>query len=344
MTIPLPPEMSASPQMSDNCWYAITEALSEKRQHRILEWGSGASTLAFMEYGLQQHSNETTEKFVLASIEHDPKWFRSVLTHALQLLEPSVTKCEVPITNRSERLRRSSQRVSGSGAELESEHLLYYDLCFPRWVFKPGLFESPNRVMWLARRLPHHVFVRGWTKLLNMMRSSTRFSLSHMRTVDMDMLESFLNSSPVGCRQIVRLYSNVIDLRYYLMPPNLPRFSSQWSKDGMFWEFEDYAMAPVEAPFDVILVDGRARVSCIKRVLRDRLLTEDGHLFLHDACSDYYQEAIGLLDGCYFIDGSGTRTDDTVLRAHAQKFWVNHGTNQHELRRDFSQELLVYRG
>ena len=45
MTIPPLPEMSYSPQMSDNCWYAITEVLSEKKRPRILEWGSGASTL-----------------------------------------------------------------------------------------------------------------------------------------------------------------------------------------------------------------------------------------------------------------------------------------------------------
>jgi len=343
MTIPLPPEMNASPQMSDNCWYAITEALSEKRQYRVLEWGSGASTLAFLKYGLQQRSNENTEKFVLVSIEHDPRWVRSVLANAVQLLEPSATKCEVLIAKHSEKLG-GSQRNTGSGAELESEHLLYYDLCFPRWAFKPGLFESPNRVMWLARRLPHHVFVRGWTKLLNMTRSSTQSNLSHMRTVEVDLLESFLDNVPRDCRQIIRLYGDSVDFCYHLIPPNLPRFSSRWSKDGMFWEFEDYVMAPVEPPFDVILVDGRARVSCIKRILRDGLLAEGGYLFLHDACSDYYQEAIRLLDGCYFIDGSGIRTDGTVLQAHAQKFWVKHGTSQHELRRDFSQELLVYQG
>lgn len=89
---------------------------------------------------------------------------------------------------------------------------------------------------------------------------------------------------------------------------------------GTLEEFRDYVTAP-SGKFDVIIIDGRARKACIRYVLENQLLSEDGLLVLFEAgrghpswpmknqmsgTYDYQPEVSTLLSmGAELIDGSG---------------------------------------
>lgn len=67
-----------------------------------------------------------------------------------------------------------------------------------------------------------------------------------------------------------------------------------WSdpdRDGAYSDLADYVDYPTAlAPFDFVLVDGRARASCLERALE--LTTATGLVFLHDAQRSYYHQAL----------------------------------------------------
>jgi predicted O-methyltransferase YrrM len=64
-----------------------------------------------------------------------------------------------------------------------------------------------------------------------------------------------------------------------------------WSdpqNDGTYSDLTDYVEYPARfAPFDFILVDGRARASCLEKAAS--LLTDSGVVVLHDAQREHYQ-------------------------------------------------------
>ncbi|MEQ9310352.1 MAG: hypothetical protein RLN90_12935 [Balneolaceae bacterium] len=59
--------------------------------------------------------------------------------------------------------------------------------------------------------------------------------------------------------------------------------------DGTYEDFKDYIEYPAEhAPYDLILIDGRARTECLKKSVD--LLSSDGVVVLHDANRAQYHE------------------------------------------------------
>ena len=65
--------------------------------------------------------------------------------------------------------------------------------------------------------------------------------------------------------------------------------------DGTYEEFEDYVKAPLsKGPFDIILIDGRARVACAS--ICKRLGHKDTIVFMHDFERPEYQEALTYLE------------------------------------------------
>jgi hypothetical protein len=64
---------------------------------------------------------------------------------------------------------------------------------------------------------------------------------------------------------------------------------------GTYEEFEDYVEAPLpKGPFDIILIDGRARVACAS--ICKRLGHKDTIVFMHDFERPEYQEALTYLE------------------------------------------------
>jgi hypothetical protein len=73
--------------------------------------------------------------------------------------------------------------------------------------------------------------------------------------------------------------------------PNLPY---EGPHCGTYEEFKDYVEAPLQqAPFDIILIDGRARVSCASIV--KELSHPDTIIFIHDFERQEYQEVLNFL-------------------------------------------------
>lgn len=64
---------------------------------------------------------------------------------------------------------------------------------------------------------------------------------------------------------------------------------------GTYEEFKSYIEAPINnGPFDVILIDGRARVSCVS--ICHKISHENTIVFIHDYHREEYQEALNYLE------------------------------------------------
>lgn len=122
--------------------------------------------------------------------------------------------------------------------------------------------------------------------------------------------ESTLEISNI-CKEIISIehdknwYNKNIDklpnnCKLFLIEPNLPY--TEGFHCGTYEEFKDYIEYPKRfSPFDVIFIDGRARVGCssICRLLGD----ENTIVFIHDFNREEYQESLNYLE---LIDMVGT--------------------------------------
>jgi predicted O-methyltransferase YrrM len=92
--------------------------------------------------------------------------------------------------------------------------------------------------------------------------------------------DSLILESPENCTLILK-------------EPNLPYVEGL--SCGTYDEFKDYIESPIEyGPFDIILIDGRARVSCSS--ICKLLSHENTIIFIHDFHRPEYQEALKYLE------------------------------------------------
>jgi hypothetical protein len=78
-----------------------------------------------------------------------------------------------------------------------------------------------------------------------------------------------------------------------LNEPNLPY--KEGGHCGSYEEFKDYIEAPLnKGPFDVILIDGRARVSCAS--ICHKISHKNTIIFIHDFDRPEYREALNYLE------------------------------------------------
>lgn len=82
------------------------------------------------------------------------------------------------------------------------------------------------------------------------------------------------------------------NLTYFLFPPNLDYVEGE--SCGTLEEFFDYVNSPLPyGPFDIILIDGRARVACASVA---KLMSHNNTLvFIHDYDRPEYAEALNYL-------------------------------------------------
>ena len=85
-----------------------------------------------------------------------------------------------------------------------------------------------------------------------------------------------------------------------LKKPDLPYIEG--GHCGTYDEFKSYIEAPLsKGPFDIILIDGRARVSCAS--IAKSLSHDNTIIFIHDFDRPEYQDALNYLE---LIDQVGT--------------------------------------
>jgi predicted O-methyltransferase YrrM len=87
-----------------------------------------------------------------------------------------------------------------------------------------------------------------------------------------------------------------------LKKPNLPYIEG--GHCGTYNEFRDYIEAPLsKGPFDVILIDGRARVACAS--ICHKLCHENTIIFVHDFHRKEYQEILKYFDMIDIVETMG---------------------------------------
>lgn len=92
--------------------------------------------------------------------------------------------------------------------------------------------------------------------------------------------DKLIELKPINCELILR-------------EPNLPY--KEGVHCGTYEQFKSYIEAPLDkGPFDIILIDGRARVACASIV---KLITHDNTLiFIHDYNRPEYAEVLNYLE------------------------------------------------
>ena len=112
--------------------------------------------------------------------------------------------------------------------------------------------------------------------------------------------------------------------------------------DGLYEEFADYVSAPLEGRFDVVLVDGRGRTSCLKRVHHDHLLAPGGVLFLHDADRPSQQEGLQLFSTWSYVRGSVPDEDSPGGEEGPTLPQVWSGGSMQDVEAVYDRELYFY--
>lgn len=69
---------------------------------------------------------------------------------------------------------------------------------------------------------------------------------------------------------------------------------NSWQGDGNYEEFKSYIESPVGNKYDLIIIDGRARMECVHK--GKSLLSDKGVMILHDANRKKYREVVGSME------------------------------------------------
>lgn len=338
------------PAMSDNVWQVIQDTLARPASRRYLEWGSGSSTLAAIHTLLPL---DRSEPFEIVSVEHDPTYFRSLVQRTLQLLEASGEQVTLrwhdpfPDRDRLSEWRRAHSRR----AHLESRLI-------------PWLWCTGNLGRWLVGKpvpdvsLTYDEFL---LKVLSVVRCKMAFYLEGFRSFIKATRnapyrppeggwskESALRDAEhlaVSRPHSLTLCTPKLTIRYYFLPRRENLLANRRRlMDGLYVEFFEYVEVPVEGEFDVILVDGRARSSCIRRVALDSLLAPGGTLFVHDADRVHQMDGYHAFDRHSFIRGSNRRLDGSIqVPCTGVLTIVESGSSPADLQVVADRELFMYK-
>jgi hypothetical protein len=330
------------PLMSPNCWRAIEDAVAARAPCRYLEWGSGNSTIALLRAALQNRGGPRLE---LHSIESD-RGFASALFDAMV---ETFHRASVDGLVRVEPLRYpkpsllEALRSDPGAARYEAQ-------------FLKVLWHTRNDRFWAAE--PRAVDLGRWGGVRRhgtTLRCSAAFRLERVRRalapIDMTATETKAGTvqsppkPPLRPPTLVTFDTEPVRLQFLVIPQLRNRL---WREgpilDGLYEEYADYVSAPLEGRFDVVLVDGRARTSCLKRIYHDRLLAPGGVLFLHDAHRPSQQEGLQLFSTSSYVRGTRSVLEEDSPGADEAptppQVWS--GTSIQDVEAVFDRELYFY--
>ena len=296
------------PLMSPNCWRAIEDAVAARAPCRYLEWGSGNSTIALLRAALEGRGGPRLE---LHSIESDLNFARSMFDAIAETFQRAsvdgLVRVEPVCYPKPSLLEALGSDPAVARYEAEFLKVLWHTRNDRFWVAQPR-----------ARDLARWGGLRRYGTTL---RCSAAFRLHRVRRAlaATDMTQTETETGTVQSPPIPPLRSPTLvtfdtepALIQYLVIPQLR--NRLWREgpilDGLYEEFADYVSAPLEGRFDVVLVDGRARTSCLKRVHHDHLLAPGGVLFLHDADRPSQQEGLQLFSTWSYVRGTSNVPDE----------------------------------
>jgi len=354
MTMKIKP-LDGAPFMSDNCWQAVLDAVrdraKQKQSVRILEWGSGNSTIHLARLG-----GEIGTPFKITSVEHETRFFGHLAESVLAACAEKGT-CEavwqplrgfsIPVSHIGN-VSRDRRDLRGDSLTwqimLGNKHFQYIDGFKPYFGFSPlkiiknlvklGLLELSYRI-WLGAGLARSLGREQKDRLGNI---AWRGGEAQQNFLD------YFQNNPAAGR--LRIACGNMDIYLWHLPGlRPPMMKDEIILDGPITQLQDYVMIPVDSQFDVIFIDGRARISCIKRVHRDTMLDTNGWLFVHDAFRSEMSEAFRLFGpAATFLNGSNVMINGKH-RAD-ERFgppFIKAGNALDAARWEIAQELFVYK-
>ncbi|MBV6646611.1 MAG: class I SAM-dependent methyltransferase [Cyclobacteriaceae bacterium] len=103
---------------------------------------------------------------------------------------------------------------------------------------------------------------------------------------DLNQWLSIENSSEWVDKVTTKNHNRAVEVRY------IPENTNPWTdehNDGSYDDLRNYVDYPSEkAPFDCILIDGRARSACLRKAFE--IIKDEGIVIVHDANREYYLE------------------------------------------------------
>jgi hypothetical protein len=297
--------LAGIPLMSPNCWQAISEAVRNRPHCRYLEWGSGNSTMAVLRLALE---NPSLQGSSLYSVEHDLEFANTMFGSLAQTFLDASLEPVISI----EPLRFS--KPSLVEAVRNDPGISRYEAGLLK-----ALWDTRNDRFWItaAEPSPAHgkrlgVLQRRMIRLQGLAALRWERIRRSLRSDEQSETVTVLDTAHLRCLPrlssptLLTFDTEQVRLQYFVIPQFRNRLSRPgFILDGLYQDFADYVTAPPPTQFDVILVDGRARTSCVKRVHEDSLLAPGGMLFIHDAHRPSYHEAFQLFGTWSFIRGSG---------------------------------------
>lgn len=361
-------KLTGAPALSANCWEAIARTIREtcgrQRACRYLEWGSGNSTLSVTSEALSNH-----RQVEIVSIEHhrvfyrtlarellgvcgrlvsrDPPLADKITLRVIRLEGPYLTPASFLGMARRVRALESHfmkwQHFTGNKHITESDKgIPSFDIGLGRIVKQAVKYRLSrlNFALWKLRGLGKGLREKHAVELY---RSRPIVTLTGSPASPDDMQDFVRHIDAIQGPGKLVIEAGPVVVQYYLMPQQQSWFWARRSFDGLFIEFADYVLCPVEGQFDVIFIDGRARVSCMKRVRCDNLLAKDGTLFVHDGHSVHHSEGFQALGGYAFIHGSNVMQDGTNHHVASRPPVLRMGTSLDDLTAVVDRELFVFR-
>ncbi len=338
-------QFNGIPHMSGNCWRSIEAAVRARPQCRYLEWGSGNSTIALLRLVLD---NPGLSGLKLHSIENDPGFANGMFDAIAQTFRHASVDGAVRIEWLGFSKPSFFEALRGDPVVSRYEaHLLKL------------LWYTRNDGFWSAAAQPSASQVGRyivWRRYLIRLQCSAAFRWERFRRAlaRSGRVGTVTTAGTAQSPKIPRLNGptrvtfDTERVRFeLLLVPQLRNWL--WRRgpilDGLYQEFADYVSAPLEGQFDVVLVDGRARTSCLKRIHHDVLLAPGGVLFLHDAHRPFHHEALQLFGTWSYVRGSNVRLDGAPLNADqrgGQLPFVRSGPSMQQVEAVFDRELYFY--
>lgn len=333
--------LDGSPLMSANCWQTVLNALDERLDQeesvRCLEWGAGNSTISLVRTGLSAH-----KPFEFESIDHDTRFFPYLAESIVSEFKKVKDISEIKLVWKS--LPQVSTR--GVGDVIKRHNL------FKSATIDSQLLFGNKRIQYAEKFRPN--FRLSFKSLLKFILITLTYFIwiffkRQTKKVEAKILDPkqsfedfFKEGKPKGCLSIT---SGSVSVNLW----HIPEISSMlWNKgvlfDGSIRQLPEYVDVPLSGTFDLVFIDGRARVSCIKRTYHDRLLKEKGYLFVHDAYRSEMLEAFLLFTPTStFIYGQNTTLNGSVRCLDDYGFpLVRAGDTIENTKLQINQELFVY--
>ncbi len=346
--------LDGSPFMSDNCWNAIIDAVKERsfleEEIRCLEWGSGNSTINLLRTALNLNLN-----FKMISVDHETNFFpwlaESVINEFFEKTgkKPSVSWSPLkgPMISLRQFKKVLSERNKFKCSSLywqiilNNKRLQYIEGYQPNFKFSfiktikqiiKLIFIELDYWFWIIKGVIYGFFLKE--------KSSERYQLNEPIVIN-NFFDYFNKNQVSGC---LKIQQEKICMELWHIPKLQMFWRYELLLDGPITQLPDYVNIPVEGKFDIIFIDGRARVSCAKRVNRDNLLKGGGWLFVHDAFRSEMMEVFRMFSrSLKFINGSNkTLNGNKRCSDDFGPPLIQTGDSLYNLNKQIIQELFVY--